>query len=88
MIYAYFQKAAETYAKLASDGNAMEFAATASSMMIAALEAGGKILFAGNGGSAADCQHLAGEMVVRFRRDRRGLPGIALTVDTAVSRVR
>lgn len=48
------------------------------------LEAGGKILFCGNGGSAADCQHLACELVGRFQRERRGLPAIALTVDTSI----
>jgi D-sedoheptulose 7-phosphate isomerase len=49
-----------------------------------ALEAGGKLLFCGNGGSAADAQHLATEYVVRFRRDRRALAAIALTTDTSL----
>jgi D-sedoheptulose 7-phosphate isomerase len=43
----------------------------------------GKILFVGNGGSAADSQHLAAELVSRYRYDRPGLPGIALTTDTS-----
>nr|VFJ92470.1 MAG: D-sedoheptulose 7-phosphate isomerase [Candidatus Kentron sp. LFY] len=47
-------------------------------------ESGGKILLMGNGGSAADCQHLAAEFVVRYRIDRQPLPAIALTVDTSV----
>jgi D-sedoheptulose 7-phosphate isomerase len=51
---------------------------------IGALRAGGKILFAGNGGSAADAQHLAGELVSRFNYDRPGLPAFALTTDTSV----
>jgi D-sedoheptulose 7-phosphate isomerase len=51
---------------------------------VAALEAGGKILFMGNGGSAADAQHLAGELVGRFAFDRPGLPAFALTTDTSV----
>ncbi|MFN5947084.1 MAG: SIS domain-containing protein, partial [Pirellulaceae bacterium] len=46
--------------------------------------AGGKILIAGNGGSAADAQHFAGELVSRFYFDRPGLPGIALTTDTSI----
>lgn len=54
------------------------------SMAVATLRAGGRLLFAGNGGSAADAQHLAAEYVVRFRRARRGLPAMALTVDTSV----
>jgi D-sedoheptulose 7-phosphate isomerase len=49
-----------------------------------ALRAGKKILLAGNGGSAADAQHLAGELVGRLKFDRPGLPAFALTTDTAV----
>jgi len=49
-----------------------------------ALEAGGKILFCGNGGSAADAQHLAAEYTVRFARDRGPLSALALTTDTSV----
>lgn len=48
------------------------------------LKAKGKILLAGNGGSAADAQHIAGEFVSRFAFDRPGLPAIALTVDTSI----
>lgn len=50
----------------------------------AALKAGGKLLFCGNGGSAADAQHLAAEYVVRLSRDRPALPALALTTDTSV----
>jgi D-sedoheptulose 7-phosphate isomerase len=56
---------------------------TASSC-IESLKAGGKILLAGNGGSAADAQHIAGEFVSRFAFDRPGLPAIALTTDTSI----
>jgi D-sedoheptulose 7-phosphate isomerase len=48
------------------------------------LNSGGKILFFGNGGSAADAQHLATELSVRFVTDRRALAGLALTTDTSV----
>jgi D-sedoheptulose 7-phosphate isomerase len=48
------------------------------------LNAGGTIFFCGNGGSAADAQHLAAEYVVRFERERRPLAALALTVDTSV----
>ncbi len=51
---------------------------------IDALSRGNKILFAGNGGSAADAQHLAGELVSRFNYDRPGLAAFALTTDTSV----
>src|ERR1700737_4022240 len=50
----------------------------------AALRAGGKIVFFGNGGSAADAQHLAAELVVRLRTERRGLAALALTTNTSV----
>ena len=51
--------------------------------IIAALRKGNKVLFAGNGGSAADAQHLAAELVGRFAYDRPGLPAIAVTTDTS-----
>lgn len=51
---------------------------------ITALASGHKILFFGNGGSAADAQHLAAELVVRYRLNRRALAGIALTTDTSI----
>ncbi len=49
-----------------------------------AIRAGGKILFCGNGGSAADSQHLAAELVGHLRRERRALAAIALTTDTSI----
>jgi D-sedoheptulose 7-phosphate isomerase len=52
--------------------------------MTACLHSGGQILWCGNGGSAGDSQHLAAEIVGRFRRERRGLPSIALTTDTSI----
>jgi len=45
---------------------------------------GNKVLWCGNGGSAADSQHLAAELMGRFRRERRGIPSIALTTDTSI----
>lgn len=52
--------------------------------MTRAIFEGKKVLWCGNGGSAADSQHLAAELMGRFRRERRGLPSIALTTDTSV----
>ncbi len=49
-----------------------------------ALQKGHKILLCGNGGSAADAQHIAAELVGRFHRERRSLPAIALTTDTSI----
>ena len=56
----------------------------AAAACITALSNGGKLLLAGNGGSAADAQHIAGEFVSRFAFDRPGLPAIALTTDTSI----
>src|SRR4051812_22746973 len=53
-------------------------------LVVATLERGNKIMFCGNGGSAADAQHLATEYVVRFRRNRRPLTALALTTDTSL----
>src|SRR4029079_14599725 len=47
------------------------------------LASGGKVLLCGTGGSAADAQHVAGELVGRFKRDRRGLAAVALTTDSS-----
>jgi D-sedoheptulose 7-phosphate isomerase len=52
--------------------------------MSAAMLNGNKILWCGNGGSAADSQHMAAELVGRFLRERRGLPSIALTTNTSI----
>ncbi len=54
------------------------------SLVLHTLNAGGRLFFCGNGGSAADAQHLATEYVVRFRRDRPALSAIALTTDTSL----
>jgi D-sedoheptulose 7-phosphate isomerase len=57
--------------------------ARAGEALAAALKSGKKALACGNGGSAADCQHFAAELVGRFERERPGLPAVALTVDTS-----
>jgi D-sedoheptulose 7-phosphate isomerase len=57
--------------------------AAAGEALARALESGRKALACGNGGSAADCQHFAAELVGRFERERPGLPAVALTVDTS-----
>jgi D-sedoheptulose 7-phosphate isomerase len=53
-------------------------------LIIKTLKRGGKVLACGNGGSAADSQHFAAELVGRFQKERRGLPAIALTTDTSI----
>ncbi|MEW6168099.1 MAG: phosphoheptose isomerase [Pseudomonadota bacterium] len=57
--------------------------ARAARLLADGLRGGGKVLACGNGGSAADAQHFAAELTGRFERERPGLPGIALTVDTS-----
>jgi len=56
----------------------------ASEMCVQSLQGGHKILIFGNGGSAADAQHIAAELVGRYKIERKGLPVIALTTDTSV----
>src|ERR1700744_5896116 len=56
---------------------------TACEMMVYTLKNGNKVLLAGNGGSAADAQHIAAELSGRFVKERKALPGIALTTDTS-----
>ena len=55
-----------------------------SSLFISTLEAGGKIILAGNGGSAADAQHIAAELVGRFTQNRAPLAAISLSTDTSI----
>ena len=55
----------------------------ASKLAVETLKNGNKILLFGNGGSAADAQHIAAELTGRYKTERRGLPGIALTTDTS-----
>lgn len=66
------------------DSKLMEQIAEAAEICTEAYRRGNKTLFAGNGGSAADAQHLAGEFVSKFYFDRPGLPSIALTTDTSI----
>lgn len=78
-----FEKSRRLIDAIADDGDLRGQILDAVARSVAALRRGNKILFAGNGGSAADAQHWAAELVSRFGYDRRGLPGIALTTDTS-----
>ncbi|WP_024298591.1 D-sedoheptulose-7-phosphate isomerase [Methylomicrobium lacus] len=57
---------------------------SAGELLVDTLKQGGKILLCGNGGSAADCQHIAAEFVVRYEKHRRPLAAIALTTDSSI----
>jgi D-sedoheptulose 7-phosphate isomerase len=69
---------------MASDAELIGLIGSVAAACVEALGNGRKVLFAGNGGSAADAQHLAAELVSRFAYDRPGLPSFALTTDTSV----
>jgi D-sedoheptulose 7-phosphate isomerase len=77
------EKSQAMLAAAAQDTVLLQMVESIARQCINALRNGGKILFCGNGGSAADAQHLAAELVSRYRFDRPGLPGIALTTDTS-----
>ena len=77
------QKSVELFQNLHSNQTVLQQVDNIVTMMIKALKNGKKILFCGNGGSAADAQHLAAELVSRFSFDRPALNAIALTVDTS-----
>ena len=84
IIAAYFRRSREVLERAAADG---EFGAAVLAIAAAvekSLRAGGKLMLAGNGGSAADAQHIAGEFLSRLRFDRQALPAIALTTDSSV----
>ena len=79
-----FQETNHVIASMIESTSLLESVEKAAEACIKTLRNGGKILLAGNGGSAADAQHIAGEFVSRFAFDRPGLPAIALTTDTSI----
>jgi len=79
-----FAKALANMQALAGDAGLHADLQRAVSLCVQALREGRKLLFAGNGGSAADAQHWAGELVSRFYYDRPGLAAIALTTDSSI----
>jgi D-sedoheptulose 7-phosphate isomerase len=81
-ILAHFHESAELKTQCATQ--LAQPIAEAVELMFTALSNGNKILACGNGGSAADCQHFAAELVGRFERERLPLPGLALTTDTSI----
>jgi len=83
-ITAHFRRSRETLERAVQDGELMQAMIRCTGTMAAALRGGHKILIAGNGGSAADAQHIAGEFLSRLNFDRNPLPAIALTTDTSV----
>lgn len=83
-ITAQIQEAQRVMSAMLVDDALLGRVEAAARACVQALQCGHKLLLAGNGGSAADAQHIAGEFVSRFAFDRPGLPAIALTTDTSI----
>ena len=79
----HLTRSREALERAAQDANLLEAARKIAQAMTDALRAGHKILIAGNGGSAADAQHIAAEIVGRYKQDRPAYAAIALTTDTS-----
>ncbi len=73
----------DVFGKMAEDAAFIESVGKAGKMAVSALKGGGRILLCGNGGSAADAQHIAAELVGRFKAERKALPAMTLTVNTS-----
>uniref|UniRef100_E6VM66 Phosphoheptose isomerase n=1 Tax=Rhodopseudomonas palustris (strain DX-1) TaxID=652103 RepID=E6VM66_RHOPX len=82
-IAAHFQHSLAAMTAAASDTALLETSRAIAAASIAALRQGRKILLAGNGGSAADAQHIAAEIIGRYKRERGAWPAVALTTDTS-----
>ena len=83
-ILGYFRRSKEAIQRAEEDSALVHAIASIAQRIAASLRGGGKLMLAGNGGSAADAQHIAAELLSRFRLDRNPLPAIALTTDTSV----
>jgi D-sedoheptulose 7-phosphate isomerase len=83
-VIGYLRRSREVLDRAAVDHGLLSSIVAIAVGIAQSLGAGGKILLAGNGGSAADAQHIAAEMLSRFKFDRDPLPAIALTTDTSV----
>jgi D-sedoheptulose 7-phosphate isomerase len=80
----YFQHSCEVLERAAQDAALRRSLAAIADRIARTFRAGGKVLLAGNGGSAADAQHIAAEFLSRFKLERTPLPAIALTTDSSV----
>ena len=83
-IVAQIGEAGRVMSAMLADEKLLRSLESAAAALVACMKNGGKVLLAGNGGSAANAQHIAGEFVSRFAFDRPGLPAIALTTDTSI----
>lgn len=83
-ILGHLKRSKDALQRAEQDSSLIQTIGAIASAVTASLRAGGKLMLAGNGGSAADAQHIAAELLSRFRQDRNPLPAIALTTDTSV----
>jgi D-sedoheptulose 7-phosphate isomerase len=84
MVAAHFRRSCETLDRAAGDARLLSAIHAIADSLTRSFRDGGKLMIAGNGGSAADAQHIAGEFLSRLNFDRNPLPAIALTVDSSV----
>jgi D-sedoheptulose 7-phosphate isomerase len=84
MVAEHFRRSCETLSRAAEDAQLRAVIHAIADTITDAFRAGRKLLIAGNGGSAADAQHIAGEFLSRLNFDRNPLPAIALTTDSSV----
>lgn len=80
----YIQSSIDTKKKVLEDKRIIETIQKAADAIVESYKNGGKVITAGNGGSAGDAQHIAGELVLKFYIDRPGLAAISLSTDTSV----
>jgi D-sedoheptulose 7-phosphate isomerase len=83
-IKTYIQESIETKRKILTNSDLISQIETVSNLIIDTYNSGNKVLIAGNGGSAADAQHIAAELVSKFLKDRKALSAIALTTNTSI----
>ena len=83
LIKSILQDSCDTKQKVINDDRLIKIIDDVIVACVGALKKGNKLLLAGNGGSAADAQHIAAELVGRYEKDRAGLPAIALTTNTS-----
>ncbi len=84
MVKNYFQESIDLKKALLENTSFIEIVNQSINLLINCFQGGNKVLVAGNGGSASDAQHFVGEIVCKFKRERKGYPAIALTTNSSV----
>ncbi len=84
MIKKKIRETIDNLTRLSENDDILKTISEASALIVNAIKSGNKLLICGNGGSAGDAQHVAGEFLCRFYKDRNPMPAIALSTDTSV----